>query len=150
MLTKSMSKGVGALIIRKGTKIAPLLHGGGQERGCVFNWKYSGNYRLLKRPTGNCTVSMEAKKIGRMRDRLEKYILENIDGAYINVIHLTSSHQYQLSIQGLEGETCDCYYCLMKRNCCVSSSACSSNNNPALHMYFRLLQKSIWSPGSIE
>jgi len=148
-------KGVGALIIRKGTKIAPLLHGGGQERG----WRSStenipGIIGFVKAAQlAIAQLSMEAKKIGRMRDRLEKYILENIDGAYINGHPTLRLHtNINFSIQGLEGETMRLLLLLDEKGIAVSAgSACSSNNkSSASHVLQAIGRNQFEARGSIR
>ncbi len=79
-------KGVGALYIRKGTEINPLLHGGGQERGkrpgtenVAFAVGLAEAARLV------CgEKEKEGKRLALLRDELQKRISENISGIIIN------------------------------------------------------------------
>ena len=80
------SKGVGALFIRKGTKIAPLLHGGGHERNRRAGTEnIPGIVGLGK----TCEIAMEereeeAKRLKTLRDRLENAVVKKIDDVIIN------------------------------------------------------------------
>ncbi|MGA7827767.1 MAG: cysteine desulfurase NifS [Geobacteraceae bacterium] len=79
-------KGVGALVIRKGTKIFPLLHGGSQERNRRAGTEnVAGIVGLGKAcEIAAQTMATEALRIGRLRDRLEREILEKISGTRVN------------------------------------------------------------------
>jgi cysteine desulfurase len=78
-------KGVGALYLRNGVKIEPLLHGGGHEfglRSSTVNVAgivgFAEAVRIAKREMGS-----DAKKQIKMRDRLIKEIL-NIENSHLN------------------------------------------------------------------
>jgi len=79
-------KGVGALFIRKRTKINSLLHGGHHERNRRAGTEnVPGIVGLGK----TCEIAMEEqekeeKKLKALRDRLEKGIVEKIDDVIIN------------------------------------------------------------------
>ena len=79
-------KGVGALYIRRGTKVDPLLHGGHQEGG-----KRAGTENVpyiigLGRACELASelVEEETVRISALRDRLESGILETCPGVTIN------------------------------------------------------------------
>lgn len=78
-------KGVGAMYIRKGVKIDPLLHGGGQEnnmRSSTSNTTgivgFGEAVRIAKKEMGK-----ESKRISKLRDRLIKGVLE-IEDSHLN------------------------------------------------------------------
>ncbi|MEA3431576.1 MAG: cysteine desulfurase NifS [candidate division WOR-3 bacterium] len=79
-------KGVGALFIRKRTKINSLLHGGHHERNRRAGTEnVPGIVGLAKA----CEIAMEEqekeeKKLKALRNRLEKAIVEKIDDVIIN------------------------------------------------------------------
>lgn len=79
-------KGIGALYIRKGTRLDPLLHGGGHERGIRPGTEnISGVVGLGKAcqlAEENLEVSM--KQISNLRDKLIEGVLEQIDQSYLN------------------------------------------------------------------
>ncbi len=79
-------KGVGAIYIRKGTKVSPYLYGGDQERGRrASTSNVSGIVGLGKaiELAGN-RMDKEAKFQSSLRDRLIKEIPEIIDDSYLN------------------------------------------------------------------
>jgi len=79
-------KGAACLFIREGTKIEPLLHGGGHEfglRSSTVNVPaivgFAEACRICQREMNN-----EAKRLTKLRDKLIKRVLENIKGAHLN------------------------------------------------------------------
>ncbi len=79
-------KGVGALYIRKGVSIEPLVHGGGQERG-----KRSGteNVAAIFGFGSACEILSEDldeqnQRLAKLCDRLFQDLRKTIDGAYLN------------------------------------------------------------------
>ena len=79
-------KGVGALYIRKGTKVSPYLHGGDQERGRrASTSNVSGIVGLGKAiDLTRERMDEEAKFQTSLRDRLIKEIPANIHDSYLN------------------------------------------------------------------
>lgn len=79
-------KGVGALYVRKGVDLNPLIHGAGQEMN-----KRAGTENVMY-ATGLGTACRVAKKrrhrdlkeIKAMRDRLEAYLFEHVDDLVLN------------------------------------------------------------------
>jgi len=78
-------KGVGALYIKKGIKIDPLLHGGGHEFGLRSSTEnVSGIAGFAKAvELRKQEMEPEAQRLTQMRDRLIKGVLE-IDETYLN------------------------------------------------------------------
>lgn len=79
-------KGIGAIYIKKGLNLSPLIHGGGQERGkragtenIVGIVGFGKACEILKD-----NIENEQEKIGTLRDSLEKEILSQIKGSTIN------------------------------------------------------------------
>ncbi|MGC9337159.1 MAG: cysteine desulfurase NifS [Candidatus Cloacimonadia bacterium] len=79
-------KGVGALFIRKGTKIDPLLHGGHHERNRRAGTEnVPGIVGLGKAcETALEEVEKEQTRLRTLRDKLERGILEKIDDVIVN------------------------------------------------------------------
>ncbi len=79
-------KGVGALYVRRGVQPAPLLHGGGQERGLRpgtenLAWiRALGLAAILAREA----VAHEAVHLLAMRDRLHRLLLQGVPGLALN------------------------------------------------------------------
>lgn len=74
-------KGVGALYIRKGVSLKPIINGGGQERGLRSGTEnvpgISGLAKALRLSTGELKV--KTARLKKMRDRLVDGVLSKID-----------------------------------------------------------------------
>lgn len=79
-------KGVGALFVRRGTELAPLIHGGGQERGMRAGTSNVagavGLAEALERATAN--GNQEAERLRELRDRLESGLRVAVGDLVIN------------------------------------------------------------------
>lgn len=125
-------KGVGALYVRKGTNIVPLLHGGGQESGLRSTTENLPGIVGFVNASQLCIEEMhtEARKLVRLRNALTAFLFENFENVYIN----GSSDDklpglLNFSFHGLEGETMKLLLLLDEKGIAVSAgSACSSND----------------------
>ena len=83
---KRQPKGVGALYIRKGVKIDPLIHGGAQERGMRAGTEnLAGIVGLGKAAELACEHMEEnAKRLCGLRDRLIHKVLEKVPYSRLN------------------------------------------------------------------
>ncbi|MFX0162318.1 MAG: cysteine desulfurase family protein [Candidatus Hodarchaeota archaeon] len=79
-------KGVGALFIKKGTKIEPLIHGGGQERHYRAGTEnlpgivgFAKAAEIVKNEMEN-----EAERLSKLRDRLIEETLSKIKYSFLN------------------------------------------------------------------
>lgn len=100
-------KGVGALYVRKGTKITPFLRGGGQERHRRASTENVPGIVGLGKAIEICSVKMEkeAKEQIKMRDKIIKGLENKIANIYLNghpVNRLPNNVNY--SIEYIEGE----------------------------------------------
>ena len=79
-------KGVGALYVREGTPVAPLLHGGGQEfakrAGTENVAGIVGMARALELAAAE--RAEVAARVGALRDRLEAVVCEHLEGVRVN------------------------------------------------------------------
>jgi cysteine desulfurase len=79
-------KGTGILYVREGTLIAPLLHGGGQERslrpGTEDVTGAVGLATALRLAVAEQRA--EADRVGKLRDRLAHMLCERIEGVRLN------------------------------------------------------------------
>jgi cysteine desulfurase len=122
-------KGVGMLYIRKGTKIAPFLYGGDQENkrraGTENVPGIVGFGKACEIAAGGMTE--ESGRLGRLRDRFIKGILEKIEFVQLNG-HPTKRlpGNVNVSVKYVEGESM-----LLKLDgkgiCASSGSACTSS-----------------------
>jgi len=79
-------KGVGALYIKKGIRLEPLIHGGGQERGLRSGTEnlpgivgFGKAAEIAKEEMSN-----ESERLKKLRDRLIKGLLDPIPHSYLN------------------------------------------------------------------
>lgn len=128
-------KGVGALLVRRGTKLEPLVHGGGQERGMrpgTLNTVGIGGFGaalddiLGNRPTLTSRVSA-------FRNQLQNDLLK------LGGVHVSGAKAERLPghlhvcVEGIESDTL--LVLLDAASVCASSaSACSSGASEASHV----------------
>jgi cysteine desulfurase len=100
-------KGIGALFVRKGTTIEPLLHGGHQERGLRAGTE---NIAYIVGLGAACELAQkhmdeENDAIKRFRDKLEAALLATCPAAKLNG-HKTSRlpNTTNISFEAIEGE----------------------------------------------
>ena len=125
-------KGVGALYIRKGVSITPLLHGGGQEHGLRSTTENIPGIAGFAKAAEFCMNEMEKEtiRLTRLRKKFTDFLFDEFENAYIN------GHEKQrlpghvnFSFHGLEGETIRLLLLLDELGIAVSAgSACSSNH----------------------
>ncbi|MGD0582725.1 MAG: cysteine desulfurase family protein [Bacteroidales bacterium] len=149
-------KGVGALYVRKGLKINPLLHGGGQESGLRSTTENIPGIVGFANAAKICFEGMENenKKLLGLRNKFIDFLYENFENAYIN------GHREQklpglvnFSFHGLEGETIRLLLLLDEKGIAVSAgSACSSNDktNNASHVLQAIGLNQFEARGSIR
>ncbi len=79
-------KGVGALYIRDGVKITPLLHGGGHELGLRSSTVNVAGIVGFAQACKICKKEMKktTKRLRKLRDKLIKGILSKIPHSYLN------------------------------------------------------------------
>jgi cysteine desulfurase len=101
-------KGIGALFIRRGSNIEPLMHGGAQDRGRRPGTENVaaavGLARAAELTIAECLE--HCARLARLRDRLEAGILEKIPDA---VVHGRGSerapHVVNVSVPGTDSES---------------------------------------------
>ena len=129
-------KGVGALYIRKGTKLVPLMHGGEQERRRRASTENApgivgfGMAAELARQE----MSEEAERLTHLRDQLIQGLLEQIDHTRLNGHPLKRlPNNVNISVDYVEGESM--VLNLDLEGICVSTgSACSSSSLEPSHV----------------
>jgi cysteine desulfurase len=101
-------KGVGALYIRKGTKLAPLMHGGGQEKMRRAGTENVPAIVGLGKAVELAWQEMdkEAERLAGLRDKLIKGLMEKIDHVQLNG-HPTRRlpNNIHVSVDFVEGES---------------------------------------------
>lgn len=101
-------KGVGALYVRKGTKIAPIIHGGAHERGKRAGTENVAGIVGFGKAAELARVEMDARRnhLLLLRDRLIRGILERVEDVKLNG-HPTERlpNNVNVSIMYVEGES---------------------------------------------
>lgn len=133
-------KGVGALFIRKGTRIAPLLHGGDQEhRLRASTENVPGIVGLAKATELACAeMDQEILRLRALRETLYESLHARIDHIHLNG-HPTRRlpNNLNLSIDGVDGES---LLLNLDLNAIAASSgaACSSGSLDPSHVLLAL------------
>jgi cysteine desulfurase len=129
-------KGVGALFVRRGTRMATFMHGGHQEfgrRGGTEN--VPGIIALGKAcQLAQQNLEIENTKVRQLRDRLEKGILSSCPDCFINGdVNNRLPNTSNISFEYIEGESI-----LMMLDqfgiCASSGSACTSGSLEPSHV----------------
>lgn len=121
-------KGVGALYIKSGTKIAPIIYGGGQQKNLRPGTEnVHGIYGFgIAAELSQRNINEKAEHMRAMRERLKSGILHNIDNVKINTPENSAPHILNVSFRGTKSEVL--LHSLETDGIYVSSgSACSSH-----------------------
>lgn len=129
-------KGVGALYIKEGTVISPLITGGHQERGLragTENVPYIVGLAKAAELAQNY-LEFESTKVKELRDYLEKEILTNVKNAKLNSrTALRVPNTTNIGFEYIEGELILLH--LDELGICASSgSACTSGSLEPSHV----------------
>ena len=123
-------KGVGALYIRKGTKITSFMHGGAQERGLRASTENIPGIVGFAKAVELARLEMddEARHLIRLRDQLIEGILTRIDNTHLNG-HPTKRlpNNANITIEFVEGES-TCLNLDLEGICVSTGSACSTSS----------------------
>jgi len=133
-------KGVGALYIRKGTKVAPFMHGGEQEqrrRASTENVPGIVGFGKAADIAQN-EMRAEVERLALLRDQLIKGLLERIDNMQLNG-HPSKRlpNNVNVSIQFVEGESM-LLSLDMEGIAASTGSACSSSTLTPSHVLLAL------------
>jgi len=133
-------KGVGALYVRKGTRLVPLMHGGEQEKrrraGTENVPGIVGLGRVVE--LAGQEMGKEAERLAYLRDKLIKGLLEKIDHIRLNG-HPTRRlpNNVNVSVDFVEGESMLLNLDL-EGICASTGSACSSASLEPSHVLLAL------------
>lgn len=129
-------KGIGILYVRKGTRFNPYIIGGHQERGRRAGTENVASIIGLgvACELAAINIGMEADYLSRLRDKLEKSLLERCPDVRINGDVMSRlPNTTNLSFEFVEGESI-----LLRLNeygiCASSGSACSSGSLEPSHV----------------
>lgn len=133
-------KGVGALFVRKGTKLAPTTFGGHHERDRRPGTENVPGIAALGAAAelAGRTLSAESERLASLRDRLESWVLDRISGAGINGARWNRTpNTSNIYFDGIDGEAM--VIALDLRGFAVSTgSACSSGAITPSHVLIAL------------
>ena len=133
-------KGVGALYIRKGTKLLPFMHGGEQERGRRASTENAPGIIGLGKAVELAQQEMteEVERLTYLRDKLINSLLERIDHTQLNG-HPTNRlpNNVNVSVEFVEGESM-CLNLDLEGICASTGSACSSLSIEPSHVLLAL------------
>ncbi|OPX73137.1 MAG: putative cysteine desulfurase 2 [Methanoregulaceae archaeon PtaB.Bin152] len=129
-------KGIGALYIRKGIKIDPLLHGGGQERNRRAGTENVAGIVGLSKALEISMRDMESerRRLTHLRNRLCKGLLNVIPASRLNGHPLERlPGNVNISVEYVEGES---MLLLLDREgiCASTGSACTSGSLEPSHV----------------
>ena len=130
-------KGIGALYVKKGTPIAPVIYGGGHERGLRSGTEnvagIVGLGQAIKE-IQNPKLKIQNIKIRQFRDKLIKTILKIIPGSRLNgSLTQRLANNVNISFDGAEGEAI--IVMLDQKGIAASTgSACSSGSLEPSHV----------------
>ncbi|MCH7548307.1 MAG: cysteine desulfurase [Candidatus Krumholzibacteriota bacterium] len=79
-------KGIGVLYVRAKQRLEPVLHGGGQEWNMRSGTQNVPAIAALGEATRQVNAELEAERerVGALRDRLEKGVLESVPDSFVN------------------------------------------------------------------
>ena len=145
-------KGIGALYIRKGVRIDPLLHGGGHERGMRPGTEnipgIVGLGKACQIAEDNLEKNMEY--VSSLRDRLIKGVLGKIEQSYLNghpTKRLPNNANFRFS--SIEGESLVLQLDAKGINA-STGSACSSKKLEPSHVLMAIGLKEVDAHGSLR
>ena len=137
-------KGIGFLYVKEGTKIRPILFGGGQQAGMRSGTENVPGIAGLALAAENCYQGF-AEKIDRLYE-LKVYFIQRIneiDGAFVNAVSTvaltgtddeaireTAPHIVSVSFTGVRSEVL--LHALEERCVYVSSGSACSSNHPGI------------------
>jgi cysteine desulfurase len=145
-------KGMGLLYIRKGTRITPLVHGGGQEGGRrAATENVPGIVGFGKAvELAAATIHEEKTRLTALRDRFIRGIFERLDGIRLNGHSVRRlPNNINLSVQSIEGEGMILSLDMMGI-ACSTGSACSSTSLEPSHCLLAIGLPHELSHGSIR
>ncbi len=133
-------KGMGFLYAKRGLKLAPVIHGGGQERGLRPGTEnVAGIVGLAKAfEIVQKNKEKEAKRISGLRDYLIKGVLKKIPRSFLNghpILRLPNNAN--ITISGVEGESL-ILYLDAAGIACSTGSACTSQSLEPSHVILAL------------
>ena len=145
-------KGIGAIYIKQGVRIEPLLHGGGHERGIRPGTENIPGIVGLGKACSIANVNLEAdaQKLTTLRNRLIDGVLESNEKSYLNgdrTKRLPNNANFRFT--GIEGESLILH--LDSKGIAASTgSACSSTKLEPSHVLTSIGLEEVEAHGSLR
>lgn len=145
-------KGIGALYIKKGVRIEPIMHGGGHERGIRPGTENVPGIVGLGKACSIARENLESdsKKVTNLRDKLIDNVLEQVEESYLNG-HRTNRlpNNANFRFTGIEGESL--ILTLDTKGISASTgSACSSTKLEPSHVLMAIGLEEVEAHGSLR
>lgn len=145
-------KGIGALYVKKGVRLEPIIHGGGHEKGLRPGTEnVSGIVGLGKAcELAEKNLLEDTKYITNLRDKLIDGILDSIEQSYLDG-HRTKRLPNNVNVRftGIEGESLVLH--LDSKGVAASTgSACSSKSLEPSHVLIALGLEHVEAHGSLR
>ena len=146
-------QGIGALYVRKGTKIEPLLHGGRHERSRRAGTENVPGIVGLGKAAELARCGLNEGEVTRfttLRDRLEEGILNHVESAHVNGAAASRVPNIaNIRFDGIEGESL--VIALDLKGLAVSTgAACSSGSIEPSHVLLAMGLKTTEARGSVR
>ncbi|MFZ5392383.1 MAG: cysteine desulfurase family protein [Patescibacteria group bacterium] len=145
-------RGIGVLYIQEGTKIAPLIYGGGQEKGLRAGTEnVAGVVGMAESLVIASRIREgESKRLQYLRDKIIYFVKKNISEAVLNgSMKERLPNNINFSFSGAEGESLVLY--LDDQGFSVSTgSACSASDLSPSHVLLAIGQKKELAHGSLR
>ncbi len=145
-------KGIGALYVKKGVRLEPIVHGGGHEKGLRPGTEnVSGIVGLGKAcEIAEKNLTDNAKYITNLRNKLIKGVLDSVEQSYLNghpTMRLPNNVNFRFT--GIEGESLVLH--LDSKGIAGSTgSACSSKKLEPSHVLTAIGLKEVDAHGSLR
>jgi len=144
-------RGVGALYVRMGTRIEPIIQGGGQERGLRSGTENIPGIVGMGKAAEIAKEEMKAEgeRLTKLRDRLIKSVLESVPHSFLNG-HPTQRlpNNANLRFSFIEGESLILSLDMLGV-ACSSGSACTSKTLEPSHVLLGIGLKHEEAHGSL-
>jgi len=144
-------RGVGAIYVKTGTRIQPIIYGGGQERGLRSGTENIPAIVGMGKAAEVAKIEMEteARRLSQLRDKLIKGLLESIPSSFLNG-HPTQRlpNNANVRFSYIEGESLILSLDMLGV-ACSSGSACTSKTLEPSHVLLAIGLKHEEAHGSL-
>jgi len=145
-------KGIGALYIKKGVRLEPIIHGGGHEKGIRPGTENVAGIVGLGKACEIAQHNLEetGRYVTSLRDKIIKGVLSEIDESYLNG-HPTKRLPNNINFRftGIEGESL-VLHLDSKGIASSTGSACSSKKLEPSHVLMALELEEVQAHGSLR